>query len=447
MRRSQRKPRLHLALALCPLVGCVGEVASEDFATAPLHAEANAAVVAPSADDLAALGRGNRAFAFDLYRQMAKESAGTNLVLSPFSVSSALAMTYAGARGTTADEMKAALHFDLEQPALHAAFGDMRARLSLITPGFGPLWTVNVDNALWVEQGDTLEQPFLDLLSTYYRSQPTSLDFASAPDAARATINARVADSTKGLVPELLPRDAITPSTRLVLTNTVYLDAHWLNDFDERSTHDAPFTKVDGSTVDARMMEAILPVSLATGEGFRAVAIPYGRVYHVPNGVVFDPKNPPNSDFEGLTFVALLPDPGKLADVEAGLNQPWFDALRTKLTNTTVRLGLPRFELRTQTKLPEVLRALGMRIAFTSAADFTGISRQGLSLSDVIHEAVIRVYEGGTVAAAGTAVVGVRSARPSVENVTLDRAFLYAILDERSGQVLFLGRVTDPTAS
>ena len=385
---------------------------------------------APSSANLGVLGTGNRGFAFDLYQRVASSTAGKNVALSPYSISTALGMTYAGARGATAVELKSTLHFDLPPEALHEAFN--AADLALSSRGKdqigadGTPFRLNVNNAIWAQRGLPLEQPFLDTLAVNYGGGVLLTDFAKAPEAARSAINGWVEQKTEGLVPELLSAEHITEDTRLVLTNTVYFNARWQNTFDEQATRDAPFTKLDGRSTSVSMMHDTTSIPYARGAHYQAIAMPYAS--------------------DDLSFVAVLPDAGKFEAVESAMTQTWFDALRGDLTVQGMLLAFPKLDYKAKAELKPQLVALGMKTAFDNA-DFSGFSSHPLRLTQVVHEAVIKVLEGGTIAAAATAVIGVpRSARPPEQRVTFDRPFLYAIVDAPTGQILFLGRVLDPTA-
>jgi len=207
-------------------------------------------------------------------------------------------------------------------------------------------------------------------------------DFAAAPEASRTSINRWVDQKTEKLIPELLPMGSIDRSTVMVLTNTVYFNASWQTKFEKNATHDAPFTKLDGTHVSAPMMHAGLRIPYARGIDYQAIALPYAS--------------------DALSFLAVLPDAGKFGSVEAGMSQVWFDALRLSLAPTDVAVGLPKLDYKASTSLKPQLQALGMRAAFGDA-DFSGMTSRGVFIDDVIHEAVIKVFEGGTIAAAATA--------------------------------------------
>ena len=417
-------------------VGGVGGGGSAAVSAPPVDAAVSSIqrIVDPqvTAADSATLASDSAAFAFDVYKQLI--TTNTNLVFSPASISIALAMTYAGAAGTTASEMASTLHFTLPPARLHPAFNALDR--ALVSRGQGWLGAdglpmqVNIVNALWAEQTYTFRSDFLDTLAANYGAGVNLLDFVNAPDASRLTINAWVASRTNNKIQDLLPSDSIDSGTTLVLTDAVYFNAAWYI-FDQSKTGDDAFTRLDGSTVTVKFMEALssnLPA--VQGTNFVAASLPYA-----------------NPD---LSLVVVLPDPGQFAQVESSLDATALTTLVASLTTQPVGLFLPRFKIETGTSLKETLTALGMTSAFTSAADFSGMDgTQGLSISDVIHKAFINVGEKGTEAAASTAVImGGTSGSyvsPSQLIVNADRPFLYFLRDQPTGAILFMGRVLDPS--
>ena len=386
----------------------------------------------PSSTDVSALGANNRAFAFDLYHAVASDHANENLLFSPYSISSALAMTYEGARTQTASELKATLHFELERPALHEAFNATDLQLSSRGMGQagadGTPFRLNVNNSIWAQRGYPVVPAYLDVLAVNYGAAVYLADFRSQPEAARTSINAWVSDKTEKLIPELLPVRSINSLTRFVLTNAVYFNASWQTKFDEKLTTAQPFTKLDGSQVSVQMMHATRLIPYAEGAGYRAIGLPYAS--------------------DELSFIAVLPDAGAFQTVEATLTAAWFDELRAQLQGTSVYLdvGLPKLDYKTAASLRTTLSGLGMPTAFEGAADFSGMTSGSVSIDDVIHQAVLKVFEGGTIAAAATAVIFADKSASGTDNVvTFDRPFILAIVDEPTGAVLFLGRVLDPT--
>ena len=387
----------------------------------------------PSEANVSVLGANNRAFAFDLYHQLASAQPDKNLLFSPYSISTALAMAYAGARGTTASEMKATLHFELEDAPLHEAFNATDLRLRSRAQGqagaAGTPFQLNVDNALWTQADGLIEPQFLDTLAVNYDAGAFSLDFLSDPEGSRQTINRWVDDRTHHLIAELLPASSITSLTRLVLTNTVYFDAGWQTPFTENLTADAPFTRLDSSTATVSMMRATLTIPSARGDGFQAIALPYSN--------------------SALRFIAILPDVGAHPKVEAALSGAWFDALHAGWADQQLSVSLPKLDYGAKTTLNEPMKKLGTNDAFSDAtADFTGIARgPKLFISGIFHQASLRATESGTVASAATGVViATRHATVmDAARIVFDRPFFLAIVDEPTGTILFLGRVLDPT--
>lgn len=379
-------------------------------------------------DDRAALVDGNTAFATSLYQVLDGKSG--NLAYAPYSVSLALAMTYAGARGDTATQMASALHFDLPQDRLHPAFDWLDLELGKRGAGAkgtnGRPFRLVIANALFGQKGFHFEKPFLDTLALNYGAAMHLLDFENASEASRLQINDWVDTVTEGHIPSLLPSGTVNPATRLVLVNAIYFDAAWASPFEKDLTMSAPFHLASGKTVDVPTMHQGETVGYAKGDGWQMVALPY--------------------DGNEVEMDLVLPDPGRLADVEAGLDAKTFSSMTGALTPTDVLLSLPKFEVRSKLKLGDTLQSLGMRDAFDpSRADLSGMDgARDLSITAVIHEAWVKVDEEGTEAAAATAVVSAGSAAPVGLNLAFDRPFLFVIRDRPTGAVLFVGRVTDP---
>jgi serpin B len=386
----------------------------------------------PSSTNVPTLAAGNRAFAFALYQQLAKKEPNENLVFSPYSISTALAMAYAGARGKTADEMKSSLRFTLDNGTLHEAFNAIDLALAARGQGKvgadGTPFRLNVHNALWAQRNYAVEQAFLDTLAVHYGAPLYLQDFETNPEGARGKINAWVEEKTEKLIPELLPAGSIRTDTSFVLTNTVYFNASWKTKFTKEATRPAPFKRRDGTEVQAQLMHEDLRIPYAQGGNYVAVALPYAS--------------------EELSMIAVLPAAGAFDAVEAAIGDAWFEALRAKLAVKHVALGFPKLDYKAQASLGTQLRALGMNLPFSKEADFSGLTSGRVAIDDVIHEAVIKVTEGGTIAAAATAVTIRTTSLPVFDaTVTFDRPFLYAIVDQPTGQILFIGRVVDPTGA
>jgi len=390
---------------------------------------------APRADILSASAAID-AFGADLYAVLAKTAGDGNLVFSPASIETALAMTYAGAAGATADEMATTLRFGLQGDALHQAFNSLDSLLeSRSWQGKDPEGRdqgvlVKTANSLWAQKDLPFETLFLDTLAADYGAGVRLVDYKTAAEDARKTINEWVAGQTEDKIKDLIPQGALDELTRLVLVNAVYLDATWASQFDKAMTVDGQFNTLAGSAVTTPMMNQSAGFPYAKGNGWQAVELPYAR--------------------DELAMLLVVPDQGRFAEVEGELQGGLIHQAASALaTGAEVELTMPKFEFRTQAGLADALKAMGMEKAFDpQAADFSGMTRQeALYISDVIHEAYIAVDEEGTEAAAATAVIMRATAAPmAMVQLKVDRPFLFALRDRDTGAVLFLGRVTDPTA-
>lgn len=381
-----------------------------------------------SPDAMSALAEGNAAFALDLYQVLGSENG--NLFLSPYSISTALAMTYAGAAGETARQMAATLHFTLPQDRLHPAVNayalDLQARAK--EPTEGTPFELSIANSLWGQEGFAFRPEFLDLLGVNYGAGMRLVDFVAEPESARLAINAWVSDETRDKIQDLIPSGVIDVMTRLVLANAIYFKAGWLDPFDANATSPAPFHRLDGSAEDVPMMRQSTSYGYAIGDGYQALVVPYlsGNV----------------------SMLILLPDDGRFESFEQSLSPEMIQEILGNLTHGPVNFSLPKFTTESAFSLNDVLRTLGMTDAFDpSRADFSGMDgNRDLYISAVVHKAFVSVDEDGTEAAAATAVImGVTSA-PVAEPIafTVDRPFIYLIRDDQTGNILFIGRITDP---
>lgn len=371
----------------------------------------------------------NTAFAFELYAQL-KATPG-NLFFSPYSISSALAMTWAGASTDTATGMADALHFSLPAERLHPAFNAIDTALTQRAAEGGTgshdgPFRLDVVNALWTQKDLRILPAFLDTLAENYGAGVRQEDFKNAAEPARADINAWVSDQTEGLIPELLAEGSVNGGTRLVLTNAVYFDAAWASPFSPDRTEAAPFQALDGSTPSVPLMHQILDTTYAKGEGWEAVELPYS------NGA--------------LTLTVIVPEAGQFSAVESKLNAAFLAQVLSEETLSAVDLSFPKVDVSSRAALRAPLTALGMGVAFTDAADLSGIDGQrDLVITDVVHQAAVQLDEAGTRAAAATAViVGYGSAPAQQVALTVDRPFFLVLRDQPTGTVLFLGRVTQP---
>jgi serpin B len=366
--------------------------------------------------DLETLVEGNSAFAFDLYQQLKSEEG--NLFYSPYSISLALAMTYAGARGETETQMADALDFFLAQDRLHPAFNALALELDSRGEGAqgkdGEGFRLNIVNAIWGQKDYNFLANFLDTLAVNYGAGLRVLDFMNAPEESRVTINDWVADQTEGRIEDLIPQGLINSLTRLVLTNAIYFNAAWAYPFEEDITRDGDFYLLDGSQVKVPMMSQQEHLGYAEGDGYVAVELPY--------------------DGDELSMVILLPDSGQFEAFENSLSAEQVAAIIESLSYREVSLTMPRFKFDSSFSLSQALSALGMPVAFTTGADFSGMTGN------------LDLYIAGTEAAAATAVVMELTAMPDVVEVNVDRPFIFFIRDIETGTILFVGRTLNPGA-
>lgn len=378
--------------------------------------------------DLAELVDGNNAFAFDLYQVLKQEDA--NLFYSPYSISEALAMTYAGARGETEKDMAKALSFDLSQERLHPAFNSLDLQLKQRGEGAKGKdeegFRLNVVNAIWGQKDYQFLDEYLDVLAQNYGAGLRIVDFINETEQSRVMINKWVSDQTEERIEDLIPQGIINQLTRLVLTNAIYFNAAWEHPFHENATSDGPFHLLDGSDVNVAMMRQSESFDYTKGDGYQSVEMPY--------------------DGRELSMVVLLPETGQFNAFENKLDAEFATTIIDNMERRQVALTMPKFEYESSFGLKNALDTLGMGVAFTDAADFSGMDgKQDLLIQDVVHKAFVSVDESGTEAAAATAViVGQTSAPADPVSMTVDRPFIFFIRDIQTQSIIFVGRVLNP---
>jgi len=379
--------------------------------------------------DLEFLVPGNTGFAARLYAHLVP--GATNLFFSPLSISMAVGMVSAGARGETLSQIEATMGFSLDQSRLHPAFNGLDWLLEArqdMPEGFGEGFTLHLVNSLWGQVGHEFLPAFLGILGDFYGAGMRWTDFATDPDLARRTINAWVEEMTNDRIVELLKPAHITAQTLLTLVNAVYFNAPWAFPFDPEDTEPGPFTLLDGSQDDVPMMHQTEVHRYTRGDDYESIELDY-------NG-------------NDLSMLIVVPDEGVFTGVESRLSAPFLEALDAALTPEHVILTMPKFTFEWGDAIDSPLQAMGMVDAFDgSAADFSGMDGgRDLFIGSVIHKAFVAVDEAGTEAAAATAIVMVGSAmtQPTYHTVTIDRPFLFLIRDNDTGAILFLGRVLDP---
>lgn len=371
--------------------------------------------------ELKALAESNAAFAFELYQNL-REAEG-NLIIAPYSISTALAMTYAGARDQTEKEMVEVLHFPQGQPTLHRTFSALQSHINEIRmKGQIDLHTAN---SLWYQEDFQFLNTFVELLKTFYSSGLYPTDFEQHTEDARLAINAWVAKETANRIRDLFKPGIIDPVTVLVLCNATYFKGNWASRFDAGFTREADFYITPDRTVQVPMMTQMMKFRWKAFDRFQAIELPY--------------------DGDDLSMVVLLPN---AVDGLTGFEQSltannvvtWMNELAEE-KQSEIAILLPKFSTTCQLELAEILAAMGMPSAFRNA-DFSGMTdSRDLFISNVIHKTFIEVNEEGSEAAASTGIVMKRGGAM----FRVNHPFLFLIRENKTGSILFLGRITDPT--
>jgi serpin B len=414
---------LVMAVAAPGLIGCGGPVSVEAIVKADEARSEKPRVPADSVDAVPALVGGNTEFALDLYGALF--DGDDNLFFSPHSLSTALAMTYAGARGETGRQMAQALHFRLPQAQLHPAFNALDQTLAGRGQDESQASPLRIANALWGQAGEPFLGPFLDTLAEQYGAGMELVDFGQAEEA-QGRINDWGSQQTENRIQALLPPGALDSATALVLTTAAHFQAAWLTPFAEGATHDAGFTLPDGGQVMVPTMEQVAELGYAELPGVQAVDLPYAGGQ--------------------LSMVILLPEEGNFEPFARALDADQLEAILAALAPTNLRLALPKFRYDAGFALRNALADLGMVDAFGDQADFSGIDgTHELFIEEVYHRAFVAVDEAGTEAAAAAAVaMALKGAVQAEQDVRVERPFLFLIRDIDTNAVLFLGHVVNP---
>jgi serpin B len=350
-----------------------------------------------------------------------------NATFSPYSIEAALAMVDQGAAGTTETQIDHVLA--AKDPAELAAANHALRTALIKAAGSAQLDTAN---SLWLQSGFAVKRAFSRTLADDFGVAPQIEDFASDPDGARTQINGWVADHTAQLIPDLFPPGTITAQTLLVLADAIYLKAKWATPFDASQTAPQEFYPASGPAVETPFMsfaQGGAPIPYASAPGYRAVELPYRD--------------------SSLSMLAVMPTPGTLPHFERSLTPAGLQRIAASLHGTTVSLSMPKLSLKFETSLNGVLGALGMPSAFDNAADFSNIAeRPALQIEDVQHDAVLKVDEAGTVAAAATGIsIEPTAVFETSKELVLNHPYLLFLRDHTTGAILFAARVANPTES
>ena len=375
---------------------------------------------------LVQLSEGNRAFACALFKEIAP--AGENVFFSPFSISAAMAMTYAGAREETASQMQSTLRFPVSHDGIAPVFGEMHEAL---TRGQGEGVEFRIANSLWPHKDYTFKESYLTLIEQYFHSEIFQLDY-NEPEAARQRINVWVEDTTNEKIKDLIPEGALNSMTRMVLANAVYFNGNWTHAFKPEATSEQPFYADDGSEKKTMMMTGKLKAGYGEVPGAQVLSMSYeGNAY---------------------SMMMVLPEKDRrVGDLEAELSAETLAAWQGAIIrHHEVDITIPKFKLTSEFSLSKALMAMGMTDAFSGTrANFSGMDGNtgSIFISDILHKAFVDVHEEGTEAAAATAVIiRATSFRPpdEVPVFRADRPFLFFITEQTTGSILFLGRYASP---
>jgi len=369
----------------------------------------------------------NNQFALEFYNEVLAITDEGNVFFSPYSISSALGMTYLGARAETASEMAAVLRFNLPLEMLGKAFQSITEDLNSSNMSgmeTGDPFNLAISNNLWVQNNFNLLFTYTTAASLFFNASVESLDFTGDPEGSRETINNWVAENTMDKILDLIPEGVLSAETRLVLTNAVYFKASWQHPFYESSTTRADFHLIDGSITEVPMMNQTREFRYANTEEWAAVSLDYAG--------------------GNATMLIILPE--NISRFEENLNISNLQTINESLSSQNLRLTMPKFEFSQSMSLNDILQSMGMEAAFNNDADFSGITGQrDLYISDVIHKAFVKVDEEGTEAAAATAVVMSLQYIPEPPaELNLNRPFLFFIQDSETGSVIFMGKVVNP---
>lgn len=380
----------------------------------------------PPTANVSVVVNANSQFAMDLLKQINIGATADNIFFSPYSVSSALAMTYAGSRNATQRQMADVLHLQMPEAAL---LDGSSALLAQTKAAAGKDLKLDIANALWGEKSYPFESTFISTVNKTYAGGFNAVDFLHDANGSRLKINQSIARTTEGMIPNLLSPGDVNDKTRLVLTSAIYFKGNWQSSFKAERTRDSPFTLAGGSQVTVPLMEQVSYFRFVKQDGVTAVELPY------------------KGDLSMIAILpAILPDGDTVP-----LTLPQLQALRRNMSVAKVDVLLPRFKFQTHYDLSQTLAKMGMPDAFDAAkADFSGMDgRRDLAISKVIHQAVIEVNELGSEAAAATAVTMFATAMApgppeKIEVFRADRPFLFLIVHNPTGSILFLGRVANP---
>ena len=399
--------------------------APESTSTTPVSPSSQSDDTGVPPEGVKSIVNANNQFAFDLYPKFKEESENGNIFFSPHSISVALAMTYEGARGKTAEEMQRVLHIPEDENLRRENFASIYNQLNKTDAKY----KLNTANALWVQQDFKLLDDYTNTIETYYDGKATNVDFAGATEQARQTINGWVEDKTNNKIKNLFPQGSLTPLFRLVLTNAIYFKGTWVKQFDKNDTRNENFRVSSDKTVKVPMMRIIdkdAKFNYAETKNLQILEMPY--------------------EGEDLSMLVLLPKNDDITSLEESLTVKNLNDWKSQLKEQRVNVFMPKFTFDTKYFLKENLKEMGMPLAFSEAADFSGINgTKSLFIQIVVHQAFVDVNEEGTEAAAATGIGFGMTSVPRIAVFRVDHPFIFIIQQKDTGNILFLGKVIDPT--
>ncbi|MGB3477525.1 MAG: serpin family protein [bacterium] len=368
----------------------------------------------------------NNQLAFELYSRFNEESKDSNIFFSPYSISIALTMTYEGAKGQTAKEMQSVLHIPEDANVRRANVARIYNKINKKDKKY----KLSTANALWAQKDYSFLKEYTDNVEKYYGGKVTNLDFIRESEKSRQIINKWVEDQTNNKIKDLIPQGVLNAYTRLVLTNAIYFKGTWVKQFDEKDTKEDDFRIDSSNTVKVPMMRLIgndVKFNYAETDEIQILEMSYHG--------------------KDVSMLIILPKGNDLANIEKSITLEKLSEWKNMLNEQRVDIFIPKFKFETKYFMAKALSDMGMPTAFGSTADFSGMDgTRDLFIQNVIHQAFVEVNEEGTEAAAATGVVmGLTSVGPRIPIFRADHPFIFIIQEIETGNILFLGRVSDPS--
>jgi len=411
---------LVLSMALL-FVGCASSNTTTDFEVEGSKLNRNLNPTATQSE-LTNLAKDNNTFAFDMFAKLQTSESG-NIFFSPYSISEALVMTYAGAKGNTKSEMASVLHFNANDELLNNSYNALDLHLNYTDNNY----TFSIANSLWAQKNYKFLNSYLDTIKLNYGADVNLLNFAES-EKSRKAINSWVEDKTHQKIKDLIPKNILDSSTKLVLTNAVYFKGEWAEKFEKSNTSNDTFIKLNGSTEQVSFMRQTKDFNYSESEDYQAVNLKYVG--------------------DRTSMLIVLPKDGKFQEVISDIKNIYQD-IEQNLSLKKVNLRMPKFEFTTGSyELKKYFQELGMVDAFGADADFSGMSGdKDLYIESILHKAFIKVDEAGTEAAAATAVLVFKNGvipGDNIINMFVNKAFIFFIKDTKTGQILFAGVIKKP---